>query len=143
MRVLTSDVAPATGWDTVTLMAELLADVLEAELVRVPVQWATGRSARAVSLLRRAIDLSEDQPNETSLDHLGDALWLAGKNEDAVRAWKQAQGQAAVELERHRGESPESPQAKRLEQHVASLKAKLDAVTNGQRPLVATTWADK
>lgn len=106
---------------------------------------ATGQpdTPGAVSLLRRAIDLSEDQPNETSLDHLGDALWLAGKNEDAVRAWKQAQGQAAVELERHRGESPESPQAKRLEQHVASLKAKLDAVTNGQRPLVATTWADK
>ena len=53
VRVLTSDVAPATGWDTVTLMAELLADVLEAELVRIPVQWATGRSARAASLLRR------------------------------------------------------------------------------------------
>ncbi len=97
----------------------------------------------AVSLLRRAIDLSEDQPNETSLDHLGDALWRSGKNDDAVKAWKQAHSLASIELEQRRSEAPESPQTKRIEQHMASLKGKLDAVTAGERPLIATTWADK
>lgn len=51
--MVTSDVAPATGWDTVTLLAELTAELLEAELIRIPVGFSSGRRSRALSLLPR------------------------------------------------------------------------------------------
>jgi tetratricopeptide (TPR) repeat protein len=43
----------------------------------------------AVSLLRRAVELSE-QPAAELFDHLGDALWRLGRSDEAVDAWRQA-----------------------------------------------------
>lgn len=48
-----------------------------------------GEELGAVSLLQRAIELSEE-PTAELFDHLGDALWRQGRAEDAVEAWRRA-----------------------------------------------------
>ncbi len=96
----------------------------------------------AVTLLRQAVDLAEDGPNETSLDHLGDALWRTGRHEEALKFWRLAQNQASISLDQRRRDTPDAPQTKRLEQHQAAIKGKLDAVAAGGKPLIAATWAE-
>lgn len=54
VRVVVSEFPPASGWDTVTLMAELLARCLGAELVRVPHEFCSTRRARVLSVAPRA-----------------------------------------------------------------------------------------
>jgi len=48
-----------------------------------------GGQPGAVSLLRRAVELSE-QPTAELFDHLGDALWRLGRSGEALEAWRQA-----------------------------------------------------
>lgn len=59
-RVVLSEFPPATGWDTVTLMAELLAMCLSAELVRVPHDASSARWRRAAARVprRRGADVT-------------------------------------------------------------------------------------
>ncbi|MEM9373855.1 MAG: hypothetical protein AAGA55_09440, partial [Planctomycetota bacterium] len=45
----------------------------------------------AVSLLLRAVELEDGRENPTIRKHLGDALWRAGRTEDAITAWTLAQ----------------------------------------------------
>ena len=43
----------------------------------------------AISLFRQALRLQPESPSLSTLDHLGDALWRAGDQAGALRAWKQ------------------------------------------------------
>lgn len=44
----------------------------------------------AVSLLREAVKASGENASLEGLDHLGDALWVAGLREEAIRIWQRA-----------------------------------------------------
>ncbi len=44
----------------------------------------------AVSLLREAVKANGENASLEGLDHLGDALWVAGLREEAVRTWQRA-----------------------------------------------------
>jgi tetratricopeptide (TPR) repeat protein len=44
----------------------------------------------AVSLLREAVKANGENASLEGLDHLGDALWVAGEREEAVRMWQRA-----------------------------------------------------
>ena len=71
-------------------------------------QYARGRIAPdgsgrdAVTLLRRAADLSRGAPSAVRLEHLGDALWRAGEREPAVEAWRAAAAAAEGGMDRAR-----------------------------------------
>ncbi|MGA1709490.1 MAG: tetratricopeptide repeat protein [Phycisphaerales bacterium] len=44
----------------------------------------------AVSLLREAVKANGENASLEGLDHLGDALWVAGQREEALRMWQRA-----------------------------------------------------
>jgi tetratricopeptide (TPR) repeat protein len=54
----------------------------------------------AVSLLQDAAMTERGRENATILDHLGDALWLAGRSMEAERYWQLAEAAAGRELRR-------------------------------------------
>ena len=56
----------------------------------------------AVTLLQRAADLSESDDDGVVHDHLGDALYAAGRTEDAIAAWRQAARMANASMSRLR-----------------------------------------
>src|SRR5690606_1389760 len=60
----------------------------------------TGRIIRrgAVSLLARAARSAEGRRNPTILDHYGDALYRAGRIEQARGAWRAAHGRATEQV---------------------------------------------
>jgi tetratricopeptide (TPR) repeat protein len=67
---------------------------------------ATGRVLRAgaVGLLQSAAETARGQDDPTIQDHYGDALWLAGRAQEAIRAWQRAEMISSRELARRRGE---------------------------------------
>lgn len=48
------------------------------------------RGFGAVSLLREAVKANGENASLEGLDHLGDALWVAGDREEALRTWQRA-----------------------------------------------------
>lgn len=61
---------------------------------------ATGQVVRgALGLLHEAAGTEYGQSNAVILDHLGDALWLAGRAQEAMAAWERAAAAARVRLE--------------------------------------------
>jgi Flp pilus assembly protein TadD len=63
------------------------------------VAYRQGRLDEAEEFLRRAWKLDQ---NPEIAAHLGEVLWISGKKEEAVKAWRDAQaldGQNAVLLE--------------------------------------------
>jgi tetratricopeptide (TPR) repeat protein len=101
----------------------------------------------AVTLLRGAVESGRDGGNAVHLDHLGDALWLAGNREEAQRCWQRAESLASQEIRaseraaQSRGNasgrqlSPAALQAHRALREAA--RAKRRAAAAGQTVLVA------
>ncbi|MFV0452698.1 MAG: hypothetical protein ACK5LS_10750 [Propioniciclava sp.] len=82
VRVVLSQFPPGTGWDPVTLMGELLAESLSAELVRVPHAATDARWRRGLAVLprRRGTDVTiVVAPQPVHLAAMLDAHhWLSG-----------------------------------------------------------------
>ncbi|MCW5775766.1 MAG: hypothetical protein KIS87_04895 [Phycisphaeraceae bacterium] len=101
--------------------------------------WQDERGTRhegAISLLRRATQLPSGVENQTLHDHLGDALWAAGRKQEAISAWQRADRWATVALTRLVGQ-PDSPRAARLKEQHARITAKLRAAREGGEPEIA------
>ena len=90
----------------------------------------------AITLLRRATQLPSGVENQTLHDHLGDALWAAGRRQEAISAWQRADRWATIALTRLVGQ-PDSPRTARLEQQHAQITAKLRAAREGGEPQIA------
>lgn len=94
------------------------------------------RHEGAISLLRRATQLPSGVENQTLHDHLGDALWAAGRKQEAISAWQRADRWATIALTRLVGE-PDSPRQARLREQHARITAKLRAAREGGEPEIA------
>ncbi|TVS07227.1 MAG: hypothetical protein EA423_04585 [Phycisphaerales bacterium] len=97
----------------------------------------------AITLLKRAVELSGDEPGVTPPMQLGDALWRARRERDAVDAWELALAEAARILREHRDEPGRLPQwyVEEVEQRTAGLRDRLGAVERGEDPPVAEVFA--
>lgn len=90
----------------------------------------------AITLLRRATQLPSGVENQTLHDHLGDALWAAGRRQEAIAAWQRADRWATIALTRLVGQ-PDSPRAARLNEQHSRITAKLRAAREGGEPQIA------
>ncbi len=102
----------------------------------------TGRviTPGAVSLLRQAAMLFDGAENPTVQDHLGDALWAAGHQDEARRAWEAAARLYAIELgDLPRAGSPDDRPSRRasLEADLTRVRKKLGAAEAGLQPAIA------
>lgn len=89
---------------------------------------ATGSTVEgAVSLLTRAAAMAGDDTNATILDHLGDALWRAGRPEDAVNAWSRAEAALAGQLD---GLNPDAAAVGWRRAIIERSRAELDLLRN-------------
>lgn len=111
--------------------------------------WGPG----SVALLAEAVKQSGDAPSLEGLDHLGDALWRAGRSGEAVRQWQRVLAEAIRRFDREqtiRGVEAFQRQAfglvvvDPLEFHVENhqrivdrARAKLRQVTDREEPAVA------
>jgi tetratricopeptide (TPR) repeat protein len=71
----------------------------------------------AVALLQEAAMSDYGRQSPTILDHLGDAMWLAGRREEAERYWKMAEDTAAALLNRTAGDPPGTAPASVIEEN--------------------------
>ena len=108
--------------------------------------------AGAVTLFRQALRLRPNAPSLATLDHLGDALWRAGQQEEAIKDWRRIEPVARLRY-------PPAPFKARMLAYqartfgvelvpftqfirreygavVARAQAKLDAVARGEPPPV-------
>lgn len=91
----------------------------------------------AVSLLRRASEGRDGQDNATILDHLGDALWVAGERESAIAAWERAATAAVGTINRLRQQTGTVRAREETEALLASIRGKLAAAMAGESPRVS------
>ncbi len=96
----------------------------------------------AITLLIRAISLDDGSSNATLHDHLGDALWRAGRRDEAEDAWLDAEEAGGSLIRTVRRQGGNSPAAQRLEARRRSVRAKLLAVQSGEEPPVAPIGED-
>ena len=112
----------------------------------------------AISLLEQAVRLGGVNPSLEGLDHLGDALWRAGRRDEAVEAWRRAleiglrrfepEGTTrGIEAFQRRafGMVVRDPAAFYEESYgepIARVRAKLRAVRDGTAPAIAASAAD-
>lgn len=98
-----------------------------------------GHPARpgAVELLERAARTDRGRANATIQDHLGDALWLVHRRDEARQAWERAERLAAERLREVRQLPDDSPGKRELRSVRESARRKLDAVNAGADPPVA------
>ena len=110
----------------------------------------------AITLLKRAIDLSEG-PEPEMLDHYGDALWRAGRHDEATEQWRAARQrleaprlrqmflQAYQRIQIDWGLLVMDPRLIYDRQIVPlreRIRDKLEAVAAGEDPPLAATFAD-
>lgn len=104
-----------------------------------PAKGAIG-GAGALSLLKRALELQEQEEDDlggpTVMDHYGDALWLAGRREEAKVQWKNA----AARADRVARENADNQDDSDYAAVKASATAKLQAADAGKEPPVAPRW---
>ncbi len=93
----------------------------------------------AITLLRRAIELQDenDRENATLHDHLGDALWRSGQTDEASEAWLDAETIALEQTRLIRREQGARGALDRLESRLRSVRRKLRAVQVGEAPPIA------
>ncbi len=99
----------------------------------------------AITLIRRAIDSDGGDPSPEVLSHLGDALWRAGRKDEARQAWQSGFETAKLYVEIIEGESMQvsSLERRTLRQLRDELQKRLDDVRAGREPGVASAWADE
>lgn len=93
----------------------------------------------AVTLLRRSIERGGDPPSVVAMDHLGDALWMSGQFDEALRAWRAA-GDTAQQylaaLRSLRGQPGVATEIRRFQALATALRDKQLTALRGQRPAV-------
>lgn len=91
----------------------------------------------AVSLLQRAAAGLPETAGPVTHDQLGDALWRAGRQEEALAAWRQAVPRAIRTVEAYTaGDAPPTMLAD-AQNRLDRISAKIAAVEAGQAPSVA------
>lgn len=95
----------------------------------------------ALTLLRQAVEEQGGDDNPTILDHYADALWRAGKRDDAILRWRQSRQVLEITLAGlELGASPDAepgPWVRKLRADLERVRAKLEAAENGRVPAVA------
>ncbi|RMD66824.1 MAG: hypothetical protein D6824_00055 [Planctomycetota bacterium] len=89
----------------------------------------------AVTLLRKAIRLPQGGDDPILRDHLGDALWRVGRQQEAQAQWRVARSLAQARLAQ--GASPVDAQT------LKTVERKLEAARLGQEPPLAPLAASK
>jgi len=146
LRPSDTHILDSLGW--LRYRAGMLADVGEGE----------GRVLGAISLLSEAVRLGGDDPSLEGLDHLGDALWRAGRRDEAEDAWRRALEIGLRRFEREgtirgiegfqRGafgmvvRDPAGFYEENYGEAIARVRAKLRAVRDGRPPEIADSAAD-
>lgn len=99
---------------------------------------ADGKVTRpgAVTLLSRAVTLDAGKSNPTLHDHLGDALWRAGRHDEAREAWKKALEFSRNDL-RELSQNASAAARDRLQKEFDAILAKLQALDAGRQPAIA------
>lgn len=117
------------------------------------VQNASGQPIEgAVPLLQRAAAMAQSNTDYLIHDHLGDAMWRAGRRDDAVRAWKDANRlllnlvQAAGE-QANKAAANDQPGADAMRQTLrtlreqrAAIEAKINAASTPASEPEPTGW---
>jgi hypothetical protein len=93
----------------------------------------------AITLLARAARTSKGQSNETILDHLGDALWLAGEHGNAKAAWSLAESATRRRIDSLRSASVPRAALEELTDLLRRIASKLAAAEAGTPPDVGWT----
>lgn len=92
----------------------------------------------AVSLLERATTLEGGAENATLFEHLGDALWRAERQEEAVAAWSKAERLLREQAKRL---TAGGRAVDRVNQQLAAVRQRLSDAQNGNPPPVAPSPA--
>lgn len=94
----------------------------------------------AISLLERAV--ADDGSDASAIyDHLGDAYWVAGRRQDALRAWTRADSLVAERAIFYQQVGATGWLVEENESLRRQVKAKIDAVSRNQQPPIADTPA--
>ena len=89
----------------------------------------------AITLLKGAIAMPKGQSNATILDHLGDALWRAGRHDEAVDAWKGALDASSQEAATANAAQTRSAAAiDRIKRENDAIRAKIADAQAGRDP---------
>ena len=95
---------------------------------------AAGGREGALTLLGRAAATPEGLRNSTILDHLGDAQWRVGQEEQAVESWRRAEAMGRQALARA---GVTGADAEQLQSELTSARRKVQRVEAGDTPSVA------
>lgn len=98
----------------------------------------TGRVVRAgaLTLLRRAA--VGDDASAAVLEHLGDALWVVGRHDEAIARWRAASDLAEARVDTLGGQDTVLPAVlRRAKDEADRTRARLEAVDHGKDPPVA------
>lgn len=90
----------------------------------------------AITLLKRAANIPDGGANATIIDHLADALWAAGRHDEAVEAWGRAEKSATDEIAKLQGGATPTV----LERATAerdTIRKKRQAAAAGEQPAIA------
>lgn len=94
----------------------------------------------AITLLERAV--ADDGSDASAIyDHLGDAYWVAGRRQDALRAWTRADSLVAERAIFYQQVGATGWLVQENESLRRQVKAKIDAVSRNQQPPIADTPA--
>ncbi|MEZ6232572.1 MAG: hypothetical protein R3B68_00120 [Phycisphaerales bacterium] len=108
-----------------------LADLVDAS--GAPVPGGQG----AVSLLERAASLLDESDGPVTLDQFGDALWRAGRTDDALARWRDALPRARRTVESYESGGAPASMLEDARARVATIEAKIAAAESGGEPPVA------
>lgn len=107
------------------------------------VEEGAGKREGAITLLQRALTLEDGESDASIHDHLGDALWRAGRKDEAAEAWNVAVRLAQEHLGDLRATDPTPTQLKRAEAMLRSPTEKQKAVAAGADPPIAPLAKDE
>lgn len=127
-----ASVADSLGW--LRYMTGVLTDETDAD----------GRVVRAgaISLLERAAALEGGAENATVFEHLGDALWRAGRREEATKSWSQAETLLRRQARQMATESQANSRAiDRINEQLRAVRRRLSDAQNGNPPAIAPSPA--
>ncbi len=92
----------------------------------------------AVALLERATTLEGGAENATVFEHLGDALWRAGRREEAAEAWSKAETLLREQVRRLSADGRQGRRGvDRANEQLSAIRNRLSGAENGSPPPIA------
>lgn len=91
----------------------------------------------AITLLERAVSLLTESNSPVPLDQLGDALWRAGRRDEAIARWREALPRAVQTVENFESAGAPAAMIAEVRARADGLERKIQAVDNGQEPPIA------